>query len=232
MKNITNEKPDNILIGRAEYISNNFVDKTDIENKTILEIGCGFGWFLYNIIKYNPKSFVGLENNNETINNLKIFFEYERCSFYVGDALNIPFDNETFDTVCMFDVIEHLPKNTEYIVLKEISRVLKSGGKLYLSTPNNHILSVISDPAYFIIKHRHYDIDFLCNLALKHNLKSERRHIKGGFYEMLYILNLYISKWIFRRKPFLENFFKVKSNIEYRKDGFMTIFIQFIKNRI
>lgn len=63
-------------------------------------------------------------------------------------------------------------------------------------------------------------------------LNYERLDIKGGFYEMLYILNLYISKWIFRRKPFLENFFKVKSNIEYKKDGFMTIFIQYIKNRI
>ena len=47
---------------------------------------------------------------------------------------------------------------------------------------------------------------------------------------MLYILNLYISKCIFRRKPFLEKFFKTKSNIEYKKDGFMTIFIQYIKN--
>ncbi|TKZ35875.1 class I SAM-dependent methyltransferase [Brachyspira catarrhinii] len=230
MRNITNESPDNILIGRTEYIPNDFIDKTDIENKTILEIGCGFGWFLYNIIKYNPKLFSGLENSDEKINNLKNFFTDERCSFYVGDALNLPFENDTFDTVCMFDVIEHLPKNTEDVVFKEISRVLKSGGKLYLSTPNNHILSVISDPAYFLIKHRHYNIYFLCDLALKHNLKPEKLYIKGRFYEILYILNLYISKWIFRRKPFLEKFFKTKSNIEYKKDGFMTIFIQYIKN--
>lgn len=91
--------------------------------------------------------------------------------------MNLPFENDTFDTVCMFDVVEHLPKNTEDVVFKEISRVLKSGGKLYLSTPNNHILSVISDSAYFLIKHRHYNIYFLCNLALKHNLKPEKRHI-------------------------------------------------------
>ena len=34
---------------------------------------------------------------------------------------------------------------------------------------------------------------------------------------MLYILNLYISKWIFRRKHFLENFFKLNLIIEYKK---------------
>lgn len=229
MKNITNEKPQNILIGRTEYILNGFVDKTDIENKTVLEIGCGFGWFLYNALKYNPKSIYGLENTEDKINNLKIFFEDKRCSFLIGDALNLPFKNETFDTICMFDVIEHLPKNTENIVFNEIARVLKSGGKLYLSTPNNHILSVISDPAYFLIKHRHYKLDFLCDTALKYNLKPFKSAIKGGFYDMLYILNLYISKWIFRRKPFLENFFKIKSANEYKKDGFMTIFIEYIK---
>ncbi len=232
MKNIANEKPNDILVGRTEYISNYFIDKTDIENKNVLEIGCGFGWFLYNILKYNPKSFSGLENSEDKINNLKNFFKDKRCLFYVGDALNLPFENNTFDTVCMFDVIEHLPKNTENIVFSEIARVLKPKGKLYLSTPNNHILSIIFDPAYFLIKHRHYNIDFLCNMAKKFNLNPEIRYIKGRFYEILYILNLYISKWIFRRKPFLENFFKIKSTTEYKKDGFMTIFIRYIKNNI
>lgn len=38
MRNITNESPDNILIGRTEYIPNDFIDKTDIENKTFLRM--------------------------------------------------------------------------------------------------------------------------------------------------------------------------------------------------
>lgn len=180
MKNIANEKPNDTLVGRTEYISNYFIDKIDIENKTVLEIGCGFGWFLYNILKYNPKSFYGLENNEDKINNLKKFFKDKRCLFYIGDALNFPFENNAFYTVCMFDVIEHLPKNTENIVFGEIARVLKPNGKLYLFTPNNHILSIIFDPAYFIIKHRHYNIDFLCNIALEYNLSPEICHIEEG----------------------------------------------------
>ena len=229
MKNIINENPKNILIGRTEYIINNFVNKDDIENKTILEIGSGFGWFTYNILKYNPKSICGLETTQKKVDDLNSFFNIEKCSFYLADALNLPFENEKFDTVCIFDVIEHLPKNTEDKLFNEISRVLKNGGKLYLSTPNNHILSIISDPAYFLIKHRHYNYDFLCDSASKHNLKAECKYTRGKFYDMMYMLNLYIAKWIFRRKPFLEDSFRIKINREYQKEGFMTIFVQYIK---
>ncbi len=47
----------------------------------------------------------------------------------------LPFEEETFDLIVFFEVFEHLrinPINT----LKEISRVLKSGGTLLLQTPN------------------------------------------------------------------------------------------------
>lgn len=162
---------------------------------------------------------------------MKDFFKDERCSFYAGDALNLPFENDTFDTVCMFDVIEHVPKNTEDKVFSEVSRVLKPGGKFYLSTPNAHILSIISDPAYFLIKHRHYNPDFLCDMALKYKLVHMKKCIRGGFYDMFFIVNLYIAKWIFRRKAFLENFFKNKCAIEYKKKGFMTVFIEYEKRQ-
>lgn len=229
MKNIVNENPKDILIGRTEYIIDDFVNKNDIENKTILEIGSGFGWFVYNILKYNPSLICGLETTQEKVDNLKYFFNNEKCLFYLGDALNLPFEDEKFDTVCIFDVIEHLPKNTEDKLFSEISRVLKKNGKLYLSTPNNHILSILSDPAYFLIKHRHYSYNFLSTSALKHNLELEKKYIRGRFNDMFYIINLYISKWIFRRRAFFENLFRVKMNKEYKKEGFMTIFVQYVK---
>lgn len=65
MKNIIDEKPQDILIGRPEYIVSDFVDKKDIENKTVLDIGCGFGWFLYNVLKYNHESFLALKDSQK-----------------------------------------------------------------------------------------------------------------------------------------------------------------------
>ncbi|MFH1575605.1 MAG: class I SAM-dependent methyltransferase [Candidatus Nealsonbacteria bacterium] len=51
----------------------------------------------------------------------------------VGDALNISFPNETFDTVVSTQVLEHVEK--PWIMVKEIGRVLKSGGICILTAP-------------------------------------------------------------------------------------------------
>ena len=56
--------------------------------------------------------------------------------FLGGDATALPFPDESFDTVTMFDVIEHVPADA--VALREAWRVLRPGGHLLLSTPNEH----------------------------------------------------------------------------------------------
>ena len=51
----------------------------------------------------------------------------------------LPFDNDTFEAVTIFDVTEHLPANPIYL-LKEMYRVLKPGGKIILGGPNSSFL--------------------------------------------------------------------------------------------
>jgi len=46
-----------------------------------------------------------------------------------------PFDDNSFDLVSAFEVIEHIPDDPRS-VLKEIKRVLKKGGHVYIGTPN------------------------------------------------------------------------------------------------
>ena len=46
----------------------------------------------------------------------------------------LPFDNKSFDTVFLTEVIEHL--FNPYLVIREVGRVLKENGVLILSTPN------------------------------------------------------------------------------------------------
>ncbi|MBT4287346.1 MAG: hypothetical protein HOD92_08390 [Deltaproteobacteria bacterium] len=41
------------------------------------------------------------------------------------------------------------------------------------------------------------------------------------------VLNLYGAKWIFRRSPFLQEFFDKKIDAEYeKKQGFMSVFVK------
>jgi len=52
---------------------------------------------------------------------------------YKGDIINIPCKNNEFDVILLTEVLEHLPE--PYLALKELNRVLKKGGKIYLTIP-------------------------------------------------------------------------------------------------
>jgi len=52
----------------------------------------------------------------------------------VGNALQLPFFDETWDAVISFDMVEHLTEPASF--LSEVSRILRSDGLFILSTPN------------------------------------------------------------------------------------------------
>jgi SAM-dependent methyltransferase len=51
----------------------------------------------------------------------------------IGDAGRLPFHDQTFDTVVMLEILEHLPDPT--IAIQEARRTLKKDGILILSAP-------------------------------------------------------------------------------------------------
>lgn len=54
----------------------------------------------------------------------------------VGDAHDLPFDAESFDLVVSSDSLEHF--HTPLVVLQEVERVLKPGGRLVVWVPFMH----------------------------------------------------------------------------------------------
>ena len=155
MKNITKVKPTEILHGRLLF-SINFVSDLDIKDKKILDIGCGYGWFELNAIKRGCSNIIGteitendLQTAKENINNIKVQLKK-------GSAIDLNFHNKQFDTVVSWEVLEHIPKQTENKMFSEINRVLKNNGVFYLSTPFSNLFSDILDPAWWLIGHRHY----------------------------------------------------------------------------
>ncbi|MDQ3986525.1 MAG: methyltransferase domain-containing protein [Actinomycetota bacterium] len=51
-----------------------------------------------------------------------------------GDAMNLPFRKDTFDTVVAGEIIEHVGRPQDLVA--EGGRVLKPGGRLIITTPN------------------------------------------------------------------------------------------------
>lgn len=124
----------------------------------VIEVGCGPGTF---IKKIAPLCFdaCGLEINDKFIDaRSKIF----------GESLqkHAKFNPEKYDIVCAFEVLEHVADVENFI--KDSLKLLKKGGKLVVSVPNNHslILSEFGDMALNMPPHHMglWEIKSLINL--------------------------------------------------------------------
>lgn len=104
--------------------------------------------------------------------------------FYNGTSL--PFENETFDSVFSSEVLEHLFQPD--ILLQEINRVLKPGGKLLLTAPfgwNEHEMP---------FDYARYTSEGICALLRKNGFEIIRFQKTGNFVRVLFqlwILYLY-----------------------------------------
>jgi ubiquinone/menaquinone biosynthesis C-methylase UbiE len=58
----------------------------------------------------------------------------ENVTFICADATSLPFEDNSFDAVTMFDLLEHVPDH--YKAVAEARRVLRPGGFLLVSTPH------------------------------------------------------------------------------------------------
>lgn len=104
----------------------------DFPFQSILEVGGG------------PSGLTAMLYPHAHVTNLDLnpYFASAPCNqqpqvkFVCGDATALPFPDKFFDALTMFDVLEHIPDDKKAI--NEAKRVLKPGGFLLISTPNEH----------------------------------------------------------------------------------------------
>jgi ubiquinone/menaquinone biosynthesis C-methylase UbiE len=110
--------------------------KYDFENQKVLEIGPGFGYTSYVVGTLNtPIAYVGLDVSSEFAKCAKELFG---LTVQVGDASNIPFDDNTFDNLFAFDSMEHIHPDKRLKTFQEIDRVLKKDGRsIFINNPLN-----------------------------------------------------------------------------------------------
>jgi SAM-dependent methyltransferase len=184
-----------------------FVANDDIAHKDLLELGCGYGWFALNALDRGARSYTGIEPTPGALETAARHITAPNVRLLVGDALQIPFDTGSFDTVVSWEVLEHLPQGAELRMFMEVRRVLRDGGVFYLSTPHRSIRSMLFDPAFFPLNHRHYAESDLARLATWSGMKTTGLEVVGRWWETANACNMYASKWVLRRgRVFKETF--------------------------
>lgn len=118
----------------------------------VLDVGCGIG----DMLSYRQNT-LGLDVNPLNVD----FCQKRQLEAYVMKPDVIPFKDETFDSVLLDNVLEHIEKPS--LLFKEMRRVLKSDGILLIGVPG--IKGYQSDDDHKVF----YDEKKLQALALKNN---------------------------------------------------------------
>ncbi|MFC1541347.1 class I SAM-dependent methyltransferase, partial [Candidatus Latescibacterota bacterium] len=175
------------LYGRFR-ISRNFLNPQ--KNDTILSIGCKEAELESYIID-EVKSITAIDINCIIIE--ENIGKYPNITFEYGDIIRgTDYPDESFDKILFLEVLEHLPDNTEEKALKENFRLLKTGGTMVISTPNDTPVAAIMDPAHWLINHRHYKPDKVKTMLDKAGFTVESEYIGGGIIEMVWIPVFYL----------------------------------------
>lgn len=200
------------------------MSKSYITDKSVLDIGCWNGKYINLIRDAAPCLAIGIDIEEKALRVAKT--RIPASEFLMASVFALPFKDNAFDVITLWAVIEHIAANAESRALYEINRVLKDRGKLFLSTPNGHLLSKILDPGYFLTGHRHYSKEGLTRLLGSSGFIIEDFYVKGRVFDCLSTIIFYFFKHIIRRPYNIKALSRLEER-EYAREtnGFNVIFL-------
>lgn len=103
--------------------------------KRVLEAGFGDGYGSYGLAEI-ASEVIGIELAPGNIPRAQQKYQRPNLRFMQMDATRLEFPDASFDVICSFQVIEHIPEPKLPVYAGELLRVLRPGGAAIISTLN------------------------------------------------------------------------------------------------
>jgi ubiquinone/menaquinone biosynthesis C-methylase UbiE len=156
-----------------------FLKSKKILKGKVLDYGCGAGHFLQQLIKETSLELYGLDFSADSVEETTRKTNQQASVQLFRDFPTMFADNE-FDLITFIETIEHLQDDMLHSTLNEIYRILKPGGKVFITTPFNEKLEKhmafcpFCRSVFHHMQHmRSFTTESLKQLLMQHNFKIE-----------------------------------------------------------
>ena len=195
------------------------LDKIKIKDgHTILDLGCGKGRHVHKLYYYKKCHVIGLDLS---FDDLKVTYQgfetypditndpNRHFNLMVGNALSLPFNDESFDQIICSEVLEHIPDYKK--VISEIYRVAKKNAYIGISVPNRLPEKI----CWYLSDEYHNEpgghIHIFKNKKLINNFKEKNfyylsKSFRHGLHSPYWWLKCYVG--VKNEKNFLVNLYK------------------------
>lgn len=177
----------------SQIIFEKIIQYSDIENKEIMEIGCGDGR-ITTLLSGKPKMLVAIDPDEKKIKEAKT--NIKGVDFQIGSGEKTLFSNNSFDLVIFTLSLHH--QNSQ-IAIKEACRVLKDNGKILVIEP--------------VVEGELEQLFALLYNENKEKIKAQNSIRTSGLF--LENSETFEAKWVFENEKDL-----IKSTFEYYKMPF------------
>jgi len=152
----------------------------DVSGKKVLDVGFGSGGIAIAFNQADAISYgVDVEPELRIIAEKNVLMNGAKAEFKIYNGVNLPFDENLFDFVTCFSVLEHVSYPEK--LLGEMFRVLKPGGRIFLTLPNKYALKETHTLAYFVSWMPRKLAERYLKILKRSPLKDDNLHFYGYF---------------------------------------------------
>ena len=167
--------------------------------KKVLDLGCGSGWLSIFISKYGF-DVTGIDTAKPAVELGETWAKEDNANvnFLVGDLLNLPFKENTFDAMICNSVLEHFRMDQARIIFEKAYKILTAGGFFFGCF--DQVGSGKGE--YFELEdHTHvYTDQMRKGMMLRNYSDQELRELLAGFDILSFDKNSYGSRLVWAKK--------------------------------